>query len=130
MPSAKLALVAGLAAVSLSACGSTAKPEAGTPTAITKNHKGVDDPRKKHITCLRQDHIQVARVGTTGLQIDTPPSGPTVQFEPSPGIAQGLQIQGQAQSAEVIGGALLYPHQASDATLQQVEDCLAQGVTG
>jgi glycine/serine hydroxymethyltransferase len=137
MSSAKLALAAGIAALVLSACGSTAKPVAGTLKAITTSHKGLDDPRKKHIACLRQDHIPVQRVQATlsgqsfpGLQIGAAPSGPTVTFEPTPGAAQYAQISGQVQSAEVIGSALLYPNQASDALLAKVEDCVALGVTG
>ena len=137
MSSAKLALAAGIAALALSGCGSTAKPIAGTLKAITTSHKAVDDPRKKHIQCLQQDHIAVRRVQTTvagqslpGLQAGIAPSGPTVGFEPTPGDAQGVQIHGQAQGAEVIGSALLYPNQAADALLAKVEDCVALGVTG
>lgn len=130
MSSAKFALAAGLAAVSLAACGSSAKPQAGSLKAIATNHKGVDDPRKKHIQCLQQDHVPVTRVGSTGLKIGTRPDGATVQFEPTPGIAQGLAIDGQAQAAEVIGSALVYPHQASDQLLALVEACVAKGVTG
>jgi predicted benzoate:H+ symporter BenE len=137
MSSAKLALAAGIAALVLSACGSTAKPVAGSTKAITTNHKGVDDPRKKHIVCLQQEHIPVRRLQSTlagqslpGVQIGTAPSGPTVTFEPTPGAAQYAQINGQVQGAEVIGSALLYPNQASDALLQKVEDCVAQGVSG
>ena len=69
-------------------------------------------------------------MGQAWLQVGTKPSGPTVQFEPTPGAAQELQIDGQVESAEVIGSALLYPNQASDALLQKVEDCMAKGVTG
>ncbi|MGI8712048.1 MAG: hypothetical protein ACR2NR_02465 [Solirubrobacteraceae bacterium] len=133
MFSAKAALAVGLGAVCLSACGSTAKPEAGSASAITKNHKGVDDPRKKHIQCLQQEHIPVRRVfldGLPGMQIDTRPSGPTVEFESTPGIAQGLAIKGQAQGAEAIGAALLYPNQATDNLLSKVETCVATGVSG
>jgi hypothetical protein len=130
MPSAKFALAAAMAAVSLSACGAAAKPEAGTLNAAVKSHKGVDDPRKKHIQCLQQDHIPVVRVGSTAMQIGTKPYGPTVYFEPTPGIAQGLQIDGKAQAAEVIGAALLYPNLASDALLTKVENCVAEGVSG
>jgi hypothetical protein len=72
----------------------------------------------------------VVRVGTTAMQIGTRPYGPTVYFEPTPGAAQEMQIDGQAQGAEVIGSALLYPNQASDQLLQQVEDCVALGVSG
>ncbi len=137
MSSAKLALSAGIAALALSACGSTAKPVAGTLNAIVTTHRGLDDPRQKHIVCLQQDHISVRRMQSTlagqilpGMQIGSLPSGPTVTFEPTPGDAQGVQIHGQAQGAEVIGSALLYPNQASGALLQKVEDCVAQGVSG
>ena len=58
------------------------------------------------------------------------PDGPTVSFEPTPGDAQGIQIHGQAQGAEVIGSALLYPNQAPSQLLTQVENCVAQGVSG
>ena len=133
MRSVKLAVAFGLTALSLSACGTTAKPVAGTPKAIVKTHSGIDDPRTKHIACLKQDHIPVQRIissGLPGLQIETAPSGPTVTFEPTPGAAQEMQIDGQAQAAEVIGSALQYPNQASDQLLQKVEDCVALGVSG
>jgi hypothetical protein len=137
MPSAKLVAAVGLSALSLSACGATSKPEAGTPSAIAKSHKGLDDARKKHIACLQQDHINVRREQVTvagkslpGFQIGVTGSGPTVSFEPTPGDAQGVQIQGEAQGAEVIGSALLYPNQASDKLLSRVESCVAKGVSG
>lgn len=130
MSSAKLAVVSGLAALSLSACGNAAKPVAGTPQAATKTHKGVDDPRTKHLDCLRADHLTVVRVGATGLQVGTLPTGPTIQFLASPGSAQADQIDGQDAGAEVIGSALLYPNQASESELTTVEGCLAEGVTG
>ncbi len=130
MSSGKLALLGALAAVSLSACGTSAKPEAGTLKAIVTSHKGIDDPRKKHILCLHQDHIPVVRIGTTAMQIGTRPYGPTVYFEPTPGAAQEKGIAGQVQGAEVIGSALLYPNQASDQLAARVEKCVALGVTG
>ena len=137
MPSAKLAVAVGLTALSLSACGTTSKPEAGTPAAIVKSHQGVDDPSTKHILCLRQEHIAVRPERVTvggqllpGFHVGTLPNGPTVSFEPTPGDAQGIQIHGQAQSAEIIGSALLYPNLASDLLLTKVEDCVAQGASG
>jgi hypothetical protein len=137
MPSAKLAVAIGLSALSLSACGTTSKPEAGTKAAIAKSHKGVDDPTKKHIVCLQQEHIGVRREQITvagrplpAFQVSGVPQGPTVGFEPTPGDAQGAAIQGQAQAAEVIGSALLYPNQAPDQLLSKVEACVAQGVNG
>jgi hypothetical protein len=126
-------LLAALAGLGLSACGSSAKPVAGTPGAIATNHTNVDDPRKKHLTCLQKDHIAVRRVtigGLPGMQIGVRPTGPTVQFQPTPGDAQGRQIAGQAQGAEVIGSALLYPNQASSKLLTKVESCVALGVQG
>jgi hypothetical protein len=137
MPSAKLAVAIGLSALSLSACGTTSKPEAGTPAAKVKSQQGLDDPRKTHIACLQQEHIVVHREQITvagqtlpGFQVGGASSGPTVGFEPTPGDAQGVQIHGQSQAAEVIGAALLYPNQASDKLLQKVEGCVAQGVKG
>lgn len=137
MPSAKLAAALGLAALSLSACGISSKPEAGTLKAITKSRQGLDDPRTKHVACLRQEHIAV-RLGSVvvagqrlpGFAVTTVAQGPTVGFEPTPGDAQGVQIHGQSQGAEVIGSALLYPNQASDQLLSKVEGCVAQGVQG
>ncbi len=79
--------------------------------------------------CLRQHHVPVIEVGGTGLQIGFA-GGPTVTFEPTPGAAQGDQIRNRAQGAEVIGSALLYPNQASDAELTTIEQCLAVGVSG
>jgi hypothetical protein len=51
-------------------------------------------------------------------------------FSPTPGAAQAYQIDGSAQPAEVIGSALVYPHQAPDSVLSGIEACLAQGVQG
>jgi len=137
MPSAKLAAAIVLSALSLSACGISSKPEAGTPKAIANGHKGLDDPRTKHTACLRQDHIPftlqertVAGKVLPSFQVGTAPSGPTVSFEPTPGDAQGIQIQGGAQGAEVIGSALLYPNQAPNGLLTMVEGCVAKGVSG
>ena len=130
MSSAKFALAAALAAISLAACGSSTKPLAGTLKADTTVHKGLDDPRTKHIVCLRQDHIPVVRLGRWAMQIETKPNGPTVYFEPTPGAAQEMQINAQVQGAEAIGSALLYPNQAPDQLLQTVESCVAQGVSG
>jgi hypothetical protein len=137
MPSAKLAVALGLAALSLSACGIAAKPEVGTLKADVKSHQGLDDPRTKQMTCLRQDHIAVRETEATvaglplrAMQVGTTATGPSVAFEPTPGGAQLVQIHGQAQGAEVIGSALLYPHQATDGLLERVEGCVAQGVSG
>lgn len=130
MPPAKLVLVSLLAAVLLSACGIAAKPEVGSAGAQIKSRGGIDDPRSAHVHCLQQEHIPVTEFGRVWLQVGVKPSGPTVQFTPAPGIAQGDQITGRVESAEVIGSALLYPNQAPDGMLQKVEACIAEGVKG
>jgi hypothetical protein len=137
MPSAKLAAALVLFALSLSACGIASKPEAGTPKAIANGHKGLDDARAKHTACLAQAHIPfhdeqrtVAGKVLPSFQVDTAPAGPTVSFEATPGAAQALQIQGEAQGGEIIGSAVVYPNQASDSLLNVVEGCVAKGVSG
>jgi hypothetical protein len=137
MSAAKLLTVAGIAAFVLSACGTSAKPVAGSVTATVKpaSRGRIDDPRttkNNHVLCLQRDHLSVVEHGSSDLQIGPPGIGPYVHFEPTPGIAQGAQIggKGQYQGAEVIGSALLYTNQASDRELAQVEACLAVGVTG
>ena len=64
------------------------------------------------------------------IQVGSLPTGPTIIFYATPGIAQGLQITGQEQGAEVIGSALLYPNGASSKELTTVENCVAADVTG
>ncbi len=134
---AKLVIACGLTAALLGACGIKAKPEAGTAHAssATGNHAKVDDPRTRHVKCLRQHGYRVTEYRTAGsrfpaIQVGTLPTGPTIVFEPTPGAAQYEQIEGAAQAAEVIGAALLYPNQASDHELSIVETCAALGVTG
>jgi hypothetical protein len=137
MSFAKLAVLTTLVAVPLFGCGSSAKPVAGTglPNSHALGRGRVDDPRTNkpnHVECLRQAKLPVTEVGQTALRIGSAPGGPTVQFLPTPGAAQAAMIQGerQAQGAEVIGSALLYPNKASDRILKAVEDCLAHGVAG
>jgi hypothetical protein len=132
MSLAKLAGACALLALVLSACGTSSKPVAGSSAVVAK-HAGrgvVDDPRTKHLKCLREHQIPAVKVGQTKLQIGTAPGGPTVVFAPTPGAAQRDQIEGQVVNSEVIGSALLAPNQASDKELKVVEDCLAQGVNG
>jgi hypothetical protein len=150
MSVAKLSLACGLAAVSLCGCGIAAKPRAGTPDLASRpgNHAKVDDPRTTHLDCMVNAGLHVrtftaagglpgiqigpssASGGLPGTQVASTSSGATVVFEATPGAAQALQIQGQAQAAEVIGSALLYPNGASDAQLSTIEGCLALGVNG
>jgi hypothetical protein len=133
MSSAKLAVGCALIALALSACGTSSKPVAGSVTATVGQRGGrgvVDDPRTKHLMCLRRHHLQVTRVGQTGMQVGTLPTGPSIAFAPTPGAAQQLQISGEVENAEVIGSAVLYPRQAPDQLLKVVEGCLAEGVSG
>jgi hypothetical protein len=139
MSRAKPAAAAAVVLV-LSACGSTAKPVAGSAATQTQaqSRGKIDDPRinqPNHVKCLQQHHLPVTELTISGLpslQIGTTPQSPTVLFMPTPGIAQGAVIQGLkwAQGAEVIGSSLLFPNSGSDSELRTIEDCLAEGVTG
>jgi hypothetical protein len=121
-------LVTVLAAVTL-LCGCSAALK------TTQGHGKVDSPltnHPNHLACLRADHLNVQVVSPTELQVGPLPTGPTVLFEPTPGIAQGKQIEGVRgdQGAEVIGTALLFPHQGSGAVLTEIENCLSVDVKG
>ena len=138
MSYAKLAVACGLIAVTLvvSACGIQAKPVAGTKDlyAVAGNHAVDNDPRTKHLSCLRDKGFKVTeflsgRGKYPALQINRRPSGPTIVFTPTPGIAEGNQMQGQ-QGFEVIGAALVYPNRTTDKTMLAVEGCLTIGVSG
>jgi hypothetical protein len=136
MSLAKVAVVCGLMALLLGACGIQAKPVAGTDLRRAHDYYGkVDDPRTTHVPCLRGAGLPIHEYATDGtglpaIQVGRLPTGPTIIFYPTPGIAQGLQLMGQEQGAEVIGSALLYPNQASDSELSIVEKCVAIGVSG
>jgi hypothetical protein len=138
MSSAKLGARLGLlcaAALAASACGGSVHPAAsssGSSGPLVSRGR-IDDPRthqSNRLGCLLDHHLPVQQVGATGLQIGPLPAGPTVTFEPTPGVAQGVQIQAEGQGAEVIGSALLYPNQAPDGELSEIENCLSQGVQG
>lgn len=80
-----------------------------------------------YLACLRGNHLDVTEIGADKLQVG-PPSGATIVFAPTAGIAEGDQIQGKAQGAYVIGAALVYPNQAPGSQLTVIENCLAPGV--
>jgi hypothetical protein len=127
-----LALACALAAVTLSACGTTAKPVAGSASLDRTKPAGrgvVDDLRTSHLRCLRA-HFTVTKRGTSDLLIGTGTEQVTASFAPTPGAAQEEQISGHVQGAEVIGSALLYPGNAPDGRLKTIEGCLAEGVSG
>ncbi len=127
-----LAPACALAAVTLSACGTSAKPVAGSPSLNRTKPAGrgvVDDLRTTHLRCLRK-HFVVTRNGTADLFINTSAGLIRASFAPTPGAAQEEQISGHVQGAEVIGSTLLYPGNASDSNLKTIEDCLSEGVSG
>jgi hypothetical protein len=125
MSSVKALLACGLAAVVLGGCATTVK----TPQGRGR----VDNPRTNnpdYVKCIRNHGLAAAEVGATTIQVGQPPAGPTIRFLPTPGSATAAQIYGQAQGAEVIGAALLYPNQASSRELGTLEVCLNQKVKG
>lgn len=131
-----LLVACGLTTLAVSACGMSAKPVAGSPGIehAAGNHAQVNDPRTKHVQCLKAAGLPVRLFRASGarpaIQVGSAPSGPTVIFEPTQQAATGVQIVGQAQGAEVIGAALVYPNQAPDSVMQMVEDCMNIGVSG
>jgi hypothetical protein len=126
-------LTAAFAAFALSGCGAV-QVQPTTPAGSSKlaSRGRVDSPvkMKNHLACLRDAHLSVQVVTPTRLQIGAAPAGPTIVFAATPGAAQAYQINGSAQSAEVIGSALVYPNQASDGEMATIGACLAQGVQG
>ena len=136
MAPGKLVLPCALAALTVSGCGIATKPQAGTPDLSARSgmHGQVDRLRRVHYLCLLNAGMPArpftAAGGRPAIQVGHTPAGPTVVFEPTPGAAQELQIDGQVQGAEVIGSALLYPNLATDTTLSTVERCVALNVTG
>jgi len=131
---ARLAPLA-LAALALAGCGGAVRIQPATPAGSSKlaSRGRIDSPltdMRNHLQCLRDAHLPVQVVSPTKLMIGGSPSGATVLFRATPGAAQADQIEGNAQDAEVIGTALVYPHQASNAELTAIENCLAQGVQG
>ena len=130
---ASACVLAVLTSSTVAACGNQAKPQAGSASLERSKPAGrgvVDDPRTKHIGCLRQHGLIVVERGTSDLLIGIGTQQVAATFAPTPGAAQEEQISGHVQGAEVIGSALLYPGSAPDPQLQTIEDCLAQGVSG
>ncbi len=123
-----------LAAVGVSACGSTRKPLAGTPGVRTlagglaPGRGVVDDPRTRSLRCLRTLSLGVVESGPYTLFVGQGGDQARVVFLPTPGAAQYAQISGSEQGAEAIGSALLYPQAMSEDHLSQVESCLSKGV--
>lgn len=138
MSPVKVAVVCALTALLVSACGVPTKPLAGTHNI--QQHHGfyghIDDPRIKHVKCLRADKLHFHEYYTAtkqhlpAIQVGSLPEGPTIIFYSTAGLAQGRQLQGKDEGAEAIGSALLFPNGASDKMLSKVEACTAIGVSG
>jgi hypothetical protein len=129
------AVCLALTAVAVAGCGGAVRVQPTTPAGSTTlaSRGDIDSPLTdvhNHVGCMKADHLAVQTVSPTRLQIGATPGGPTVVFTPTAGAAQAQQIDGNAQGAEVIGPALLYPNQGSPGELTQIEDCLGQGVQG
>jgi hypothetical protein len=129
-----LAVPVAVAALAATGCGAVnvhPKVPAGSPRLVSRGQ--VDSPLTaihNHLACMRDAHLDVHVLSPIRLQVDRAPGGPTVLFTPTAGAAQAAQIDGDAQAAEVIGTALLYPNQGSPSELTSIEDCLDQGVQG
>jgi len=123
-----------LAALALVGCGAVrVQPATPAGSATLASRGKVDSPltdMHNHLGCLRTAHLTVQVVGPTKLQVGAAPAGPTIVFTPTQQASQAAQIDGNAQGAEAIGTALLYPNQGSDSVLTSIEDCLDQGVQG
>jgi hypothetical protein len=137
MSLAKVAVVCGLMALLISACGIQSKPEAGTAHLRKHGARGViDDPRMPQARCLKSDELPYREYYADGvqhlpaIQVGAHAQGPTLIFYPTTGIAQGLQILGQETGAEVIGALLVYPNNARRRELAKVEACASIGVKG
>jgi hypothetical protein len=128
----KVVVACGLAALLVSACGIQPKPEAGSSLAACKKSGNcqaqVDNPVRKQVKCLKQHKLKYHFYITRGqqlpaIQIEKAPNGPLMIFYPTAGIAQGLQIMGEEQGAEVINATLLYPNDATGKLLTEAEEC-------
>lgn len=132
----KSAIVCGLFAVLLGGCGIAAKPLAGTRHLSKQpGFRGSSVAlRPSRVECLKQHgfHVELFYTSTQhlpALRVGSSPAGPTMEFEPTAGYAEGLKITGQAQGAELIGPVLLYPNGASLSEAKAVEKCAAVGVS-
>ena len=120
--------------LALTGCGAV-RVQPTTPAGSTTlaSRGKIDSPltdMHNHLECLKDARLTVDVLSPTKLQVGAAEAGPTIVFTPTAGAAQAQQIDGNAQAAEVIGTALVYPNQGSDSELTSIENCLAQGVQG
>lgn len=125
-----LALLGAVAMLVLAGCGAVqVKPSASAGGGPASRGR-IDAPashKPDHVKCLRAAGLSVQSLSPTTLEVA---GNVRVVFTPTPGSAQDFQIENREQGAEVIGSALLYPGQATDAELGTIENCLAAGVKG
>lgn len=127
-----------LVAAGLAACGASAPaPGAGGGSASAPPASGAGAAASGHyssqpynpvtgpLRCLRQAGLRARHAGRDGIQVLPKGAGPRIVFAATPGDAEAAQLHGQAEGAEVIGNALLYPNAAPDDLLKKVETCLA-----
>lgn len=128
MSARPIALIA-VAGLLVAGCGSTRTPEqSGGPNAIAGGGARVApyDPRATPLACMKADRLPARLDGERAIVIGTGPGAPRAVFQVDGGTAQGTQVRGDAEGAEVIGSALLYTNAGSDALLTKVETCLGE----
>jgi hypothetical protein len=140
MSRAKVAVVCGLMALLVSACGIQSKPEAGATLKQFRKSPGneslVIDPRIKQNKCLKQDKLRYHDYYADGvqhlfaIQVGSSPAGPTLVYYPTAGAAQSMQVEGKETGAAVIGSWLVYPKHARIKLLNKIRVCAAIGVAG
>ncbi len=121
-----LVLVAG---VLVAGCGSSRTPEqSGGPNAVLGGGARATpyDPRTTPLACMRAKGLPAAIDGADAIRIGAGPGAPRAVFAPDGGTAQGTQIRGDAEGAEVIGSALLYTNGGGDTVLGKIEKCLGK----
>jgi hypothetical protein len=79
--------------------------------------------RSATLKCLSGSHVAAHAAGPDAIEIDGV-GAPRVDFATTPGQADAESFNAQAEAAEQIGNALLYPNRGSDALLAQIEHCL------
>ena len=84
-----------------------------------------NDKRGVTFACLEREGLDAELTGEKSIQVGGP-GGPRVEFFVSSGEAEARQFQGEAQSAQQVGAALLFVNGGSDRLLEQIEDCLAE----
>ena len=94
--------------------GSSRRPPPGPRRSPAEARSTVRSPASTTTSAASAPIIWPVQVlSPTKLQVGAAPAGPTVVFTPTAGAAQAQQIDGNAQGAEVIGPALMYPNQGS-----------------